>query len=365
MSIEHRVGNCNSTLVTQCSELLLIDFRTDVLTPPTDEMWDAMRRAELGWTLYRQDRAVNELEERGAELLGKQAAMFLPTCSMANLLALMTLGERGTQAVVETSAHILTSEEEGIKSIAGLFPRAVNGTRGVINPNDVADAIENAPRTPTYKSKTSLVCLENSHNNAGGVALNLAQTNAIANIAHQYNARVYLDGARLFNSAAALNVSAKQLVENVDAVGISLNKGLCAPYGALLCGTREMIDAARVNAKRIGAASIHKAGIFAAAALVALATMLERLQEDNQRAQKLARALAQHIDIDLATVQTNIVFADISKLKISPNEFVSRLEQRGILIYARPNSRVRFVTHRLIDADEIDCAVAAVSEICA
>lgn len=343
---------------------MMIDLRTDVLTPPTDEMWDAMRRAELGWTLYRQDRAVNELEERGADLLGKQAAMFLPTCSMANLLALMTLGERGTQAILETSAHILTSEEWGITSIAGLYPRSVNGTRGVMNPNDIADAMESAPRTPTYQSKTSLVCLENSHNNAGGVALNIKQTNAITNIAHQHNASVYLDGARLFNSAAALNVSAKQLVENVDAVGVSLNKGLCAPYGALLCGTREMIDAARVNAKRIGAASIHKAGIFAAAALIALDTMGGRLHEDNQRAQRLANWLAPYIDIDLTTIQTNIVFADISKLNMSSNAFASQLEQRGILIYARPNSRVRFVTHRLIGDKEIDCAVAAVSEIC-
>lgn len=338
----------------------MIDLRTDVMTPPTEAMWDAMRHAELGWTLYRQDRAVNELEERGADLVGKAAALFLPTCSMANLLALMTLGERGTQAVLETSAHIVTSEEWGIASIAGLFPRLVDGTRGVLAPDAVRGAILGAPRTPTYASKTSLVCLENSHNNAGGVALTVEQTNAVANAAHEHGAQVYLDGARLFNSAAALDVPPRLLVETVDAVGVSLNKGLCAPSGALLCGTREMVDAARINAKRIGAASMHKAGIFAAAGLVALDTMLARLNEDNRRARQLAERLADMIEIDLATVQTNIVFADVSNLRLSSKEFAARLESNGVLVYARAGSRVRFVTHRMIGDTEIEGAVEAV-----
>lgn len=341
----------------------MIDLRTDVMTPPTAEMWEAMRQADIGWTLYRQDRAVNELEERGAALLGKQAALFLPTCSMANLLALMTLGERGTQAVLETSAHIIVSEEWGITTLSGMFPCLVKGTHGVLAPDDVQEAIRSAPRTPTHQSKTSLVCLENSHNNAGGVALSVSQTNAIAQVAHRHNARVYLDGARLFNSAAALRVGAKHLVENVDAVGVSLNKGLCAPLGALLCGTREMVEAASINAKRIGAASIHKAGIFAAAALVALDTLMNRLQEDNHRAYQLAQNLAKWIEIDLATVQTNIVFADVARLGLSSEEFAARLEAQGVLVYTRAGSRVRFVTHRLIGDAEIEHAVSAVARV--
>jgi threonine aldolase len=332
----------------------MIDLRTDVLTPPTEEMWEAMRRAELGWTLYRQDRAVNELEERGAELLGKQAALFLPTCGMANLLGLMTLGERGTQAVLESSAHIAVSEEWGIASVAGLVPRLVDGMRGVMDPEDVREAVEKASRTPTYQSRTSLLCLENSHNFAGGTALTIEQTDALADAAHEHGAKVYVDGARLWNSAAALNVTEKRLVERADAVGVSLNKGLCAPFGALLCGTREMIEGARVNAKRIGAASIHKAGFFAAAGLVALDTMRERLREDNERARRLAEKLAQYLDVDLATVQTNIVFANVGRMSLTGSEFAKRLEQEGVLVYARPGSWVRFVTHRMIGDREVE-----------
>lgn len=342
----------------------VIDLRTDVMTPPTDEMWEAMRRAEIGWTLYRQDKAVNELEERGAALLGKQAGFFVPTCGMANLLGLMTLGERGTQAVLESNSHIIASEEWGITSIAGLFPRLVNSTRGVMYPVDVQEAIAGAPRTPTHQSKTSLVCLENSHNFAGGIALGVAETDSLAQVAHQYGANVYLDGARLLNAAAALKVPAKELLEDVDAVGISLNKGLCAPFGALFCGTYETVAAARLNARRIGAASVHKAGIFAAAALVALDTMLDRMDEDNQRAKRLAEQLADYIEIDLTTVQTNIVFADIARYKISSQEFAARLETHRVLCYARPGSRIRFVTHRMIGDEQVEEAVAAVRQVC-
>ncbi|MCC7162433.1 MAG: aminotransferase class I/II-fold pyridoxal phosphate-dependent enzyme [Anaerolineae bacterium] len=342
----------------------MIDFRTDVMTLPTGEMWEAMRRAEIGWTLYRQDRAVNELEERVAALLGKQAGLFVPTCGMANLLGLMTLGERGTQAVLESNSHIIASEEWGITSIAGLYPRLVSGTRGVMYPVELQEAIMGAPRTPTHQSKTSLVCLENTHNFAGGTVLTASETDSLAQVAHQYGASVYLDGARLWNAAAALKTPAHELLENVDAVGVSLNKGLCAPFGALFCGAYETIAAARLNARRIGAASVHKAGIFAAAALVAFDTMLDRLDLDNQRARRLAKRLADYIEIDMTTVQTNIVFADVAQHNISSQEFAARLETLGVLVYARPGSRVRFVTHRMIGDDEVERAVHAVRKVC-
>ncbi len=344
----------------------LIDLRTDVLTPPTAEMWDAMRHAEIGWTLYRQDRTVNELEEFGAELLGKEAGLFLPTCSIANLLALMTLGARGTQAVVAEDAHIVVSEEWGISRIAHLYPGLVKAERGVLSPETVEQAILNNPRIPPYQSRTSLVCLENSNNNAGGVALTVEQTSAVAQIAHRHDAAVYLDGARLFNSAAALAVPPHALVKQVDAVGVSLNKGLCAPYGALLCSSAAVIERARAKLKRIGAASIHKAGIFAAAALVALQTMRERLAEDHARAAALARGLAAvpGIRIDLATVQTNIVLADVSQLQLMSEEFAARLQTHGVLVYPRPHSRVRLVTHRMITDQHIAQAIAAVADVC-
>jgi len=336
----------------------VIDLRTDVMTPPTDEMWDAMRRTEPGWTLFGEDRAVNELEAYGAELLGKQAAMFLPTCSMGNLLALMTLGERGAQVIVDETAHIVASEEWGIITICNLVPRLVKSANGILDPGILEQTLRD--------TRARLVCLENSHNNAGGVALTVAQTNALGGIAHRFGASVHLDGARLFNSAVALGVSAKQLVENVDSVAVSLNKGLCAPLGALLCGTREMIAAARVNAKRIGAASIHKAGYFAAAGIIALKKMIEPLAEDNRRAHILGEKLASipGLKIDLATVQTNIVFAEITQPGMTSNEFVARLAKQDVLAFARPYNRVRFVTYRMIGDEQVERAVEAVADIC-
>jgi threonine aldolase len=269
----------------------------------------------------------------------------------------MTLGERGAQVIVDETAHIVTSEEWGIITICNLVPRLVKSASGVLDPSLVEQTMRD--------THARLVCLENSHNNAGGVALTAAQTNAVANLAHRFGASVHLDGARLFNSAVALGVSAKLLVENVDSVAISLNKGLCAPLGALLCGTREMIAAARMNAKRIGAASIHKAGYFAAAGLIALEKMIDGLGEDNRRARILGTKLASlpGLAIDLATVQTNIVFAEITQPGMSSNEFVARLAKQGVLAFARPSNRVRFVTHRMIGDEHVEQAARAVSEI--
>ncbi|MBI3978357.1 MAG: aminotransferase class I/II-fold pyridoxal phosphate-dependent enzyme [Chloroflexi bacterium] len=339
----------------------MIDLRSDVRTTPTDEMWEAMRRAEMGWASFGEDRSVNELEALGAELLGKEAAVLVPTCRMANLLGLMTLGERGTQAVLESTAHIVWSEAWSLAYICGLFPRLVEGADGMPDPVAVAEAIESAAfaRLP----RTSVVCLENSHNNAGGTAATAEQTAAIADVAHRYGAALHLDGARIFNSAIALGVPARCLAEAADTVAVSLHKGLCAPAGALLCGPRQTISAARANAQRLGAASIHKAGIFAAAGIVALTTMIDRLADDHRRALALAKQIVQvpGVRVDLRTVQTNIVLMDVTQPGLPANEFLDRLASRGVLALPRTATRVRFVTRRLIEDRDVDGAAEAIA----
>jgi threonine aldolase len=338
----------------------VIDLRTDATSRPTDEMWDAMRSADLGWAHRREDRAVNELEERGANLLGKDAAVLVPTCTMANLVALMTQAERGSQIVLEATAHIGGSEEWGYAYVCGVAAALVPGHHGCPAPADVERAI-----TSSGRPRTSVVCLENSHNNAGGVALTPAQTRGVAAVARRHGAAVHLDGARLLNSAVALGVPATALVDAVDTVSLSLGKGLCAPMGALLAGPTAVIEGARVNLRRIGAGSLHKSGMLGAAGLVALETMVDRLGDDHRRARALATGIAAlgRVGIDLTTVQTNIVLIDAAPAGFTGEAFAARLAEHGVLGLPRPPHHVRLVTHRLVGDEEVAGVVAAVAAI--
>jgi len=322
-------------------------------------MWEAMRRAATRAQPFGEDPFVGELVEVGAHLFGKEAALFVPTCSMANLLALMATTEPGDQVVLESTMHMVWSEGWSLAHPGGVFPRLLSGIRGVPTPEDVADAIA-APRfgrTP----RSSLVCLENSHNNAGGTVLTRAQMMAIAEVAHRHGAAVHLDGARIFNAAAALSVSVSRLAEAVDTVSVSLNKGLSAPEGALLCGPRRIIDRARGAAERLGATSLHKAGIAAAAALVGLTTMADRLADDNNRAASLATHISEvpGLAVDLTTVQTNIVLIELTGA-VAAAAFVARLAEQGVLALVRSPRHARFVTHRLIDDADVAKAAKAV-----
>ncbi len=336
----------------------VIDLRSDVVTTPTEAMWEAMRRAATRAQPFGDDPSIGELVEVGASLLGKEAALYVPTCSMANLLALMATTEPGDQVVLESTMHIVWSEGWSLAHPGGLFPRLLNGIRGVPTPQDVADAIA-APRfgrTP----RTSLVCLENSHNNAGGTVLTQTQTMAIVEVARRHGAAVHLDGARIFNAAAALRVSVSRLAEAVDTVSVSLNKGLSAPEGALLCGPRRIIDRARRAAERLGATSLHKAGIAAAAALVGLTTMADRLADDNNRAASLAKRISEipGLAVDLTAVQTNIVLIELTGV-MTAAAFVARLAEQGVLALMRSPRHARFVTHRLIDDADVARAAEA------
>jgi len=292
---------------------MAIDLRSDICAEPTDEMWEAMRSAKVGWAVYGEDENVNRLERLGAERLGKEASVFVPTCSLANLVALLALTRPGGRAALTPRAHILVSEGDWLTEVAGLTP---------VGLEDAGSA--------------DVICLENTHTRNGGTVVGVDETAALAASAP----RSHLDGARLANAAVALGVPLAALAAPVDTVVLSLNKGLCAPLGAILAGDEPTIAAARVHLKRLGGATLHKAGIFAAAGLIALETMVDRLAEDHVNARKLAEL------IGAAEPETNIVYADLGPGAIG------ELESRGVRAMEL-DGRVRFVTHRLIGHSDI------------
>ena len=334
-----------------------IDLRSDLHAYPTDEMWDAMRSAKLGWATYGEDSSVNELQERMAGLLGKEAAIWVPTCGMANLVALLTIAPRGSTVVLEASSHVLTSEEMGIEEIAGLEPRTLWAADGRLDPTEVEELI--------VETGATMLVLENTHTRAGGTVLTPELTAELAGAAHRHGAYVHLDGARLFNAAAALSVPVRELAERVNTVAVSLNKGLCAPMGTILAGRTQVIELAHRTLRRLGGASVHKAGIAAAAALVALDTLVERLADDHRRARELGALLQEvpGLDVEPAEIETNIVLVDVLGTELDPEELLQLLAERGVLGLERDTSRVRFVTHRLIGDAEIQRAAEQVAAV--
>lgn len=308
-----------------------------------------MRRTRPGWVVRGEDEVVNELERVGAKRLGKEAAVWAPTCGVANLAALMTLGERNTRVVAEAEAHILTSEGMGLSVVGGLVPLGVHAEGGRLEP-DVLEGIFHENAAIVEAPRISMVCLENTHTRAGGTILSPALTTQLATVAHSNGAAVHLDGARIFNAAVALGVDAVELAAPVDTVAVSLNKGLSAPFGALLCGTIDVIASSRLRLREVGAASVHKAGFAAAAGIVALEQMIGRLLDDNRRAADLAARVEGRagLRLDPPTIETNIVLIDVSATGHSPTQFVGSLRKMGVLALERDERRIRLVTHRSI-----------------
>ena len=302
-----------------------IDLRSDLHGRPTDEMWEAMRAAPLGWATVGEDPSVNELQERMAALLGKEAAIWVPTCGMANLVALLTIAPRGSTVVLEASSHILTSEEMGIEEIAGVEPWSLWAADGRLDPVAVEEAI--------IETRATMLLLENTHTRAGGTVLTPALTAELAAAAQRHGAYVHLDGARLFNAAVALGVPLRELAAPVNTVAVSMNKGLCAPMGTILAGRAQVIELAHRTLRRLGGASVHKAGIAAAAALVALDTLVDRLADDHRRARELGTLLQRDpgLEIEPAEIETNIVLVDVSGTGLPPDEFLALLAEHGVL----------------------------------
>ena len=330
----------------------MIDLRSDTVTRPTAAMRAAMAAAEVGDDVYHEDPTVNHLEARAAEIFGKEAAIFVPTGSMGNLIASRLHTEHGQEVICEARAHILDWEMGMVAAFSGCVPRTVAGDRGILTWELIASKI--SPKI-YYRAQTGLVWLENSHNIAGGTVTPLAVMQEIWAGAKDAGLPVNLDGARVFNAATALGMDVAELTSGFDTVMFCLSKGLGAPVGSMLVGSKKHIDKARVFRKALGG-GMRQAGVLAAAGLIALEEMPRRLGEDHANARLLAEAVAEckQASVDLTGVQTNIVMFSVSG---DATQVVAGLKSKGILSSAIGPKDIRLVTH--FDVSREDCEFAA------
>jgi len=336
----------------------VVDMRSDTLTHPTDEMRAAMAQAAVGDDVYGEDPTINRLEEMAAEKMGKEAAVFTPTGSMGNLISLLAHTSRGEQVILEAQAHIYVHEVGSLSSVAGLLPKLVPSKRGAIAPEDLSAAISRSfPRT-------TLVCLENTHNGHGGTVLTEREMAAAVEVAREHGLRIHLDGARIFNAAVALGVDARTLTRHVDSVMFCVSKGLSAPVGSLVCGSKEFIARARSYRKLVGG-GMRQAGVLAACGIIALEKMVDRLADDHRRARRLAEAVAGMggIAVDLSTVESNMVYVSGEPLGLSASALHEELARRGVKGNARRPYQVRLVVNRHHGDGEIDAVIEAIRDL--
>jgi len=343
----------------------VIDLRSDTVTLPTPAMRQAMFQAELGDDVYGEDPTVNRLQAMAAERLGKEAALFVPSGTMANLVCLLTHCARGDEAIMGHLAHTFLFEAGSSSAVGGIHPRTVpNQPDGTLDLADLEAAIRD-PHNEHYP-RSRLICLENTHNRCGGAVLPPAYMARVRALADRYGLAVHLDGARIFNAAVALGVEPSLLARDADSVSFCLSKGLSAPVGSLVCGPAEFIRQARRQRKMLGG-GMRQAGVLAAAGIVALETMVDRLAEDHANARRLAEGLAclPGILLDPARVVTNIVLFGLAPDTLSAAEFVAGLAAHGVRMGAVGPRQVRAVTHYGIEAQDIEYALAVARAVVA
>jgi len=339
----------------------VVDLRSDTVTRPTPAMREAMYEAEVGDDVFGEDPTVNRLERMAAERLGKEAALFVVSGTMGNLVALLTHCGRGDEVIVGDCSHTFLFEQGGMAALGGIVPRPVpNQPDGTLRLEDVEGAIR---RRNIHFPRSRLLCLENTHNICDGMPLTAEYTAQVARLAHSHGLRVHLDGARLFNAAAALGVDARWLVSEVDSVMFCLSKGLCAPVGSLLCGDADFIAEARRSRKVVGG-GMRQAGVLAAAGVVALEQIVGRLAEDHARAARLAEGLAQIPGVEVSPVRTNIIYFRLAEgVTKTPEEVVEELKGHGVLLLGRVGGRFRAVTHYWIDDNDIERTIRAMRRV--
>ncbi len=339
----------------------MIDLRSDTVTRPTPAMRKAMAEAEVGDDVYREDPTVRRLEEKAAEMIGKEAALFVPSGSMGNEVAVAIHARPGDEVILDADCHIMNYELGTMAAFAGAMPHPVRGERGFPSPEQVEAAI----RPPIYYAcRTALLCLENTHNMQGGGIYPRDRYRAVTELAHRRGLKVHLDGARIFNASVASGVPAARLAEGSDSVMFCLSKGLSAPVGSMLAGSRGFIEEAVAVRKRMGG-GMRQAGILAAAGLVALETMVERLADDHANARLLAERLAgiPGIEVDPASIQTNIVIFRTSRIQAPV--LVDRLKAAGVLCLPISAEQVRMVTHADVSREQVEKAAEEARRIAA
>lgn len=328
------------------------------MTVPTEEMRRAMAEAPVGDDGYGEDPTVNRLQQLAASMMGKDAALFFPSGTMANQAAILAYTQRGQEVILDSESHIFFSEVGGMAVLASCHPRTFESNHGLVDPDTVSTLL----REPNiHYPESALLCLENTHNRAGGTVMDPEQTASVAAVARQHGLKVHLDGARIFNAAAALGVDVRQLTASVDSVMFALSKGLGAPVGSMLAGSGEFIQRARRARKLLGGA-MRQAGIIAAAGVVALERMVDRLHEDHTHARYLAEGLAElpGLQVNLDLVQTNIVMVDITGTGKVASEVAGLWAEHGVLANAASPTRIRCVTHKEIGSTHVEEALARI-----
>lgn len=335
----------------------MIDLRSDTVTVPTDGMRKAMARAEVGDDVYGEDPTVNRLQEMAAALLSKRFALFVPSGTMANQLAIRSHTQPGQEVIVESKSHIVRYEQGAAGALAGVQLHWVPGERGIMSAEQVEAAIR--PTDP-HSISTALICLENTHNAGGGSIYPLATIEKIRALAAKHNIPMHLDGARLMNAVAATTLPPASYAQHFETVSLCLSKGLGAPVGSLLISSdRQLIDRAR-RFRRMYGGAMRQAGVLAAAGIYALEHHVARLTDDHSHAKKLARLLQQIPSVQIAPqhVETNIVIFDVTDQRRTPAEIVAALKEQGVLINAIGGLSYRAVTHLNVSAKQIDEAGA-------
>jgi len=342
-----------------------IDLRSDTVTHPTPEMRRAMAEAEVGDDVFGEDPTVNRLQAMAAERMGKEAGLFVASGTMGNLVAVLSHCGRGEEVILGDRAHTFLYEAGGVAALGGVHPYPVpNQTDGTLRAEDVHQAIR---AEDVHFPHSRLVCLENTHNRCGGVALTAEYTDDMGRLAHERGLALHIDGARIFNAAAALGVSAARLVQAADSVCFCLSKALCAPVGSVLCGSQAFIAQARRIRKQVGG-GMRQAGILAAAGVVALETMVDRLAEDHANAQRLARGLADipGILLDAGTPFTNMVIFGLAlSVPSDGRETAERLAQLGVRVQVIAPRRFRAALHYWVDARSVQRTVDAFRQVLA
>lgn len=340
----------------------MIDLRSDTVTKPTKEMREAAFNAEVGDDVYGEDPSVNKLEEEAAAILGKEAALFVTSGTQGNQIAVLTHCRPGQELLLEAESHIFYYESGAVSALAGVQTRTIQGFRGAMDPQVVRSAIR--PEDIHFPD-TGLICLENTHNRAGGAVVPVENMKQIYKIGAENQIPVHVDGARLFNAAAALGASVTDFTQYCDTVQVCLSKGLGAPVGSILAGNSEFITKARKWRKRLGG-GLRQAGLIAAPAYVALTTMRERLIEDHHLAKSLSDALRNINGIQVVNeVETNIVVVDVANLQMSSQAFVNELEKQGVLAVTFGPTSVRFTTHHQVNKQDIERTIDLVANISA
>ncbi len=339
----------------------IVDLRSDTVTQPTPEMREAMFKAEVGDDVFGDDPTVNRLEEMAAERMGKEAALFVASGTMGNLVALLTHCQRGHEVILGDLAHTFVNEAGGSAALGGIHPRTIrNQPDGTLLLADIEAAIRSEN---VHYPRTRLICLENTHNACNGVPLRVEYMQAVGELARSRGLKLHVDGARIFNAAVALCVDVKELVAPADSVQFCLSKGLGSPVGSLLCGTREFIHEARRNRKMVGG-GMRQAGVLAAAGIVSLTKMVDRLAEDHTNARRLMHGISEIPGLVAEPVHTNIVYFRLApQVRMSEAEFVKALGERNVRLLSLGPRRFRAVTHCWIDAQDIEIALEAMRAV--